>query len=206
LRELRGGRAREREVMKRWGPPRLRPNQTGALISQPLQRNTWTPPYLFILTLSLALTLKRSPRKLDHCLTLCHPIHSTFGLLGSWFGRQLAHLPPSTHFTPGNAPTGAVHGLRHQGVGEPRAEGRAAAAAARRRRRAAGTVARPHGGGTAHAGWVIHHPLCREARDTVRGTLREMAREAAPCCRDRGETARRRHCTRWVGHPSPAVS
>ena len=29
-------------------------------------------------------------RKLDHCLTLWHPIDSTFGLLGSWFGSEVA--------------------------------------------------------------------------------------------------------------------
>jgi hypothetical protein len=32
----------------------------------------------------------RSERKLDHCLTLSHPIHSIFGLLGSWFGSEVA--------------------------------------------------------------------------------------------------------------------
>jgi hypothetical protein len=31
-------------------------------------------------------TTVRSPRKLDRCLTLWHPINSTFGLIGSWFG------------------------------------------------------------------------------------------------------------------------
>jgi hypothetical protein len=37
-----------------------------------------------------ARTTVRSERKLDHCLTLCHPINTTFGLLGSWFGPEVA--------------------------------------------------------------------------------------------------------------------
>jgi hypothetical protein len=37
-----------------------------------------------------ARTTVRSERKLDHCLTLRHPINSTFGLLGSWFGPEVA--------------------------------------------------------------------------------------------------------------------
>jgi hypothetical protein len=35
-------------------------------------------------------TTVRSPRKLDYRLTLWHPINSTFGLLGSRFGREVA--------------------------------------------------------------------------------------------------------------------
>jgi hypothetical protein len=46
---------------------------------------------------------QRKEAQASHCLTLCHPIHTPFGPLGSWFGPEVASelaISLSTYMTP----------------------------------------------------------------------------------------------------------